>query len=538
MSALRIRLDLRIFAPYTHFYTSAPVVIIAFLLSSLLGALTVALGMRMVVIAFAALIPWLPILLRKFVLDWRTLGWMAVFEFLVALQLAHFAEHAAQVIELHWLMWPPALAQGIVTELDAEGVHWWWNTAVLAITTVLLLVYRRNGWLWASLFFSLWHEFEHFYLYFFWFLPKAVSGHPGILGAGGLLDEVNINLGILTELGRADLHFWYNFFEVGLFLVAFVVQASAWAREHPAAIPAAWPRPMLRRVGIAAVGLAEFLVFIAAGFHLHSPVDLRVPGDYASLQAAVNAAPPWAIIHVGPGSFDGPVVISKPVSLIGAGNGQTQLAAADDAPVIHIQNTHDVVLKGLAIRGGLYGILVDDSTAVLISNDHVLEASFVGIRLSRSSAEISNDEVRGTRGPFGMGIELANTVSRSPSVIRRNVIADNAHEGFVMHNSQAMVEKNTVTGNGLRGIAVTEMSMATVRGNTLADNADAGIFVVDSSMAEIFGNDIRGVRPGPTGSADGIRAYYYAEVMLGDNTIAVEAPHAVVSGYEAEIAKR
>ena len=183
----------------------------------------------------------------------------------------------------------------------------------------------------------------------------------------------------------------------------------------------------------------------------------------------------------------------------------------------------------------MYGILVDESTNIQITSNHVMGPWFVGIRLSRASAKVVGNEVRGARSPFGMGIELANTMSRPPSLVRQNVIAANSHEGFVMHNSEAMIERNTVTGNGLRGIAVTEMSMATVRSNSISDNADAGIFVVDSSMAEIIGNQIRRVRPGPNGDADGIRAYYYAEVMLSNNVIELGPEHAVVGGYEALI---
>jgi parallel beta-helix repeat protein len=181
---------------------------------------------------------------------------------------------------------------------------------------------------------------------------------------------------------------------------------------------------------------------------------------------------------------------------------------------------------------------VDESTAVQLYNNHVLSASYVGIRLSRASADILGNDVRGARSPFGMGIELANTINKPPSMIHQNVIADNPYEGFVMHNSNAMVENNTVTGNGFQGIAVTEMSMAMVRANTVRDNAEVGIYIVDNSMAEIVGNHVSAMKPGPTGNADGIRAYYYAEVTLSNNTIEGPPDHAVTSGYEAIISQQ
>ncbi|HEX9075620.1 MAG TPA: hypothetical protein VF932_07550, partial [Anaerolineae bacterium] len=134
-------------ATLANFYTPWRVQIIALLLSALTGGLAIALGYSMAVIAFGALIPWVPVLLWKFQGDWKVLGWMAVFEFLVAFQLAHFAEHAAQVIELYVWEWPAARALGIISELDAEGVHWWWNTGVFFLVVLLLLRYRENKWL-------------------------------------------------------------------------------------------------------------------------------------------------------------------------------------------------------------------------------------------------------------------------------------------------------------------------------------------------------------------------------------------------------
>jgi parallel beta-helix repeat protein len=153
-----------------------------------------------------------------------------------------------------------------------------------------------------------------------------------------------------------------------------------------------------------------------------------------------------------------------------------------------------------------------------------------GIRLSRAAALIKQNEILAGKGPYGMGIELANTMSRPASVITGNVVAGASQEGIVLHNSHAMIESNTVTGNGLRGVSITEMSMATVAKNTIMDNAEAGIWVVDHSMADIAGNRIGAMRPGPQGRLNGIGVFYYGEAMLGPgNRIEVDADRAVVA---------
>lgn len=270
------------------------------------------------------------------------------------------------------------------------------------------------------------------------------------------------------------------------------------------------------------------------GPHLF-PTTLRVPEDHSTIQRAIAAAPAGALIRVGPGTFHETLVITKPLVLVGSANGGTRVEAAGAEAVVAIRDTRAVRLEGLTIVGGEYGILVDEAEAVQILGNRVLSSRFVGIRLSRAAARIEGNEVRAGFGPYGMGIELANTHSRPESVISRNVVAGATQEGIVLHNAHARIENNTVTANGLRGVSITEMSMATVARNTITDNADAGIYVVDWSMAEIDGNHIASVRPGPEGKAEGIRAFFYAEVMLGRNRIDVPADRAVVASFGASV---
>ena len=57
-----------------------------------------------------------------------------------AVDVAHFGEHLAQMVEIHWLDW--AAAKGIAGELDVESVHFWWNTMILAAGLAWMLLRR------------------------------------------------------------------------------------------------------------------------------------------------------------------------------------------------------------------------------------------------------------------------------------------------------------------------------------------------------------------------------------------------------------
>jgi parallel beta-helix repeat protein len=256
---------------------------------------------------------------------------------------------------------------------------------------------------------------------------------------------------------------------------------------------------------------------------------LSVPGQYATVDEAIAAAPAGAIIRLGPGSY-GPLVITKSLSLVGAPDRASRFVAEGGGVAIAVRDVRGVRLQGLTIEGGDHGITVDEADAVQLIGNRIVGAALAGIRLSRAAALIKGNDVRAGTGPYGMGIELANTMSRPASVITGNTVAGATHEGIILHNSHAMIESNTVTGNGLRGVSISEMSMATVAKNTIMDNADAGIWVVDSSMADIAGNHIGAMRPGPGGRLNGIGVFYYGEVTLGrGNRIDVDADRAIVA---------
>lgn len=504
------------------------------LLSTALGLLALALGARMVVIAAAVTLPWAPILFIKLRADWKTYTWLAMFEFVVILQIAHFAEHVSQMIELHFLSWAPVLAKGIVSQLDAEPVHFWWNLSILFFVTLLLLLrYKRNRWLWASWLFSIWHQVEHTYIYFTYFLPKGISNHPGIFGAGGVADEAGLSIPYLTTIGRADLHFWYNFFEIGLFVIAFIWQASRIYATRSRLQPAA---RFSRRNAFALLGASQIAIVTLIGLVHYSPAALSVPQNYATIQAAIDAAPEWAVIHVAPGVYHESLKINKPLTLVGSGRAATVIQLDDDHnAAITVRKTHDVIIRGLTVQGGLYGVLVEFSRSVQITSSAVLNSSLVGIRALSSTIDVEYSEVAHVRSPYGMGIELANTVNSGDSMLRNNTVHDIPLAGIDMHNSNAMIERNSTQHNGVCGITIAEMSMAMVNSNLVSGNGECGIHVVDQSMAELANNQVLDTKPGPSGAADGIKAEYKAEIMLRSNTIDAPPGHDIVLLSDASI---
>lgn len=195
-------------------------------------------------IVAAGLAPWVPVL--AFEIDWarRHYGWLALFYALVVTQGGHVIEHVVQVTQIHVAGTPAKQAKGVFGALDIEWVHFVWNTWVLIAVVLLVLRFRRNPFLWATLAFALWHEAEYAFL-ISRYIATDLPGHPGLAAKGGTIAGG-------LPITRPDLHFYYNVIETTPLIAGFVYQLR---RTYDSWLARAFPRlapGTLRRVTAAA----------------------------------------------------------------------------------------------------------------------------------------------------------------------------------------------------------------------------------------------------------------------------------------------
>jgi len=444
--------------------------------------------------------------------------WLFVFLVLAFLvQTAHHTEHVTQLIQIYALGFKPPEAHGLLGSVfDFEWVHFLYNLSLEAILVMLWLGYRRalKNQMGLSLLAGLalfqgYHSIEHIVkLYQYLLVPfyqLGIRPTPGFLP-------------LATGWPIFIVHFWLNM------IVWTWMALAVWTLRPPDLVPGAVAAlnriPLPTALAKLTTVIAIFAGLAVGGAALYRQIfTLHVPADYPTLQAAIDAAPRTAVILVAPGDYAGPISIQNSVTVRAEQPGTARLIGTDVDAVISIYGTHDVVIDGFVIEGGYYGVLIEESEAVTLADNRIVGAWLAGIRVSRAQARIVGNEVRGTRSPYGMGIELANTHSRAESVIEHNTVSGHPREGIVLHNAAAEIVGNWVADNNLRGIAITEMSMATVQDNTLINNADAGLYIVDMSMVEAENNRISATRPGPFGWAHAIRVEYYAEAQLKGNRL-------------------
>ncbi|MEZ4240124.1 MAG: MopE-related protein [Myxococcota bacterium] len=87
------------------------------------------------------------------------------------------------------------------------------------------------------------------------------------------------------------------------------------------------------------------------------PLQIEVPGDYATLEEALDESRPYDVIQLGAGTW--PVFIDHealngfPVTIAGAGTDQTVLQPLEGHPILDLQAGDDVTLRDLTLANGV-----------------------------------------------------------------------------------------------------------------------------------------------------------------------------------------
>jgi hypothetical protein len=226
-------------------------------------------------------------------------------------------------------------------------------------------------------------------------------------------------------------------------------------------------------------------------------------GCVATIGAAVSAAKAGDQIMIGPGQYTESVVVTKPLSLIGAGAASTLINA-----------------KGLA--NGIYVDGLDNPglANVLITGVTVLNANFEGILVTNTSfIVISNSHVTNNDQSVNYG---ASTCPGQP-VFETNE-GDDCGEGIHLMGVDHATVSNTEMDLNAGGILLSDETGMThdnlIAGNSVHDNAlDCGITIASHAPSPaatsklpygVFNNTVSGntaSRNGLVGSGAGVGIY-------------------------------
>ena len=198
----------------------------------------------------------------------------------------------------------------------------------------------------------------------------------------------------------------------------------------------------MKFISIAAV----LAMSIAAG------AELRVgPGaPFATIAEALAKAEPGDVILVGAGVYDGNLVVSKTVQLVGVG--RPLIRGAGTGTIVTLRGARSV-LRGFRIeRSG--GALMDEDSGILLysSGNQILDNDLSDVLFGIYFYNSNDNVVRGNRirgrpnleqGERGAGLHFWNCLRNT---IEGNTIRD-ARDGMYLQNaSESVIRRNRVTG--------------------------------------------------------------------------------------------
>lgn len=245
---------------------------------------------------------------------------------------------------------------------------------------------------------------------------------------------------------------------------------------------------------------------------------------FSSIQAAVNAAPAGSTVTIAAGVYAEQVVITKNLTLIGAGDDTIITApagiidadnygAGSRASIITVTNGANVTIQDLLVDGEGRGDQLEGGAA-----------DFHGIALINAGGTIENVTVIGIRMPLDgeghvSGVQQGRAIyaNNADGVSRSLTVSDNTVEDFQKNAIDLRgaglivdVSGNTITGNGTTPTTAQNGIVLGVTGEVTGS-------VTDNTISEI----------GYTGPADATSAgilSYGSDVTIADNTLTAPSP--------------
>jgi parallel beta-helix repeat protein len=203
---------------------------------------------------------------------------------------------------------------------------------------------------------------------------------------------------------------------------------------------------------------------------------VRVPGDFSTIQEAINAAQNGSTILVSSGVYFEQLTINKTLTLLGEDRMNTIVDGSNSGSVVTV-TADNAVIDGFTVRNGSTGmdsigsdgIRLEHSTGSTIRGNIVTLTGEAGIELNGSANNtVSGNIVTSTIGNkqglvWGCGIILDLSTNNT---IDNNVIADSTVAGILIQDSY----NNSIVGNTIQNNVEAVLFGTPTAGNVFFDN--------------------------------------------------------------------
>jgi len=268
---------------------------------------------------------------------------------------------------------------------------------------------------------------------------------------------------------------------------------------------------------------------VAVNLATAEPDIIKVPEQYGSIQAAINAASPGDTIVVAAGTYPEYVCVNKSVTLQGTNRESIITGASTPSRVVDVK-VSNVKIGGFTIKGPttLYkGIYVTPLSGQTIMNVNITDNTVIGcndgIFYSLSTkCFIANNTLQSNT----YGVRLYDSNS---SVVAENFINASSYYGinFYARTHHCNITKNTLTNNTY-AVLLEYANYTTMHLNTIKSSTEYALRLSYSYNSTIIGNNIVNNKYGVYIWNCSQNQFYYNNFI--NNTIQVEHYDAPVTG--------
>ena len=227
------------------------------------------------------------------------------------------------------------------------------------------------------------------------------------------------------------------------------------------------------------IAVADGVAYVGSeGGHVYAFGNvIKVPEDYRTIQAAINAATPGATIWIAPGVYHESLLINKTITLIGKPGSEPIFNGGGSGIAITIVSSGSgSTIAGITITSWDQGIILQDAASCKIYDNIMSLINNNGVVLQGTGA-VSNQVCGNMFEQDSVAVDV--TSSSSSNVISQNIISLSSI-GLRIETSGNTVCENMISQNQL-GINIVNSNNNAIYHNNFMDNTIA--FQLSSSTS-------------------------------------------------------
>ncbi|WP_438030956.1 right-handed parallel beta-helix repeat-containing protein [Sorangium sp. So ce233] len=254
-----------------------------------------------------------------------------------------------------------------------------------------------------------------------------------------------------------------------------------------------------------------------------------------TLAAALELAAEGGTIALAEGTYDEPIVATRPLAIAGACASRVRIRGVSQLShppaIVAVLDAGEVTLRGIEIGGDGAGVVATGASAVTLERVHIRSAAHVGVLSGRGArVSVARSWIEGTR--FGIQGDGTGALASDGGAlsVKESAVTGNHGAGVAAHQAGAtaavvgsLVEgtlASEVHRDG-QGIVVRDGAEMSIEASAVVGNRLSGVFAMTGASATLSGVLVEGTIPGLHDLNFGVGVYAAAGSRVAIDSSAV-----------------